>query len=92
MGGGNMDRDRVMLLALCLASEGHCSGTAAAAGGSELARATSRALLRAETLWTARPTPANMAGFGAAPPSASVVTVNVYNDIQPSPRRQSGAS
>jgi hypothetical protein len=37
------------------------------------------------TLWTARPTPANMAGFGAAPPSASVVTVNVYNDIQPSP-------
>jgi hypothetical protein len=23
-------------------------------------------------LWTARPTPANMAGFGAAPPSASV--------------------
>ncbi len=36
---------------LCsLASEGHRSGTAAAAGGSELARATSRALLRVSPL------------------------------------------
>jgi hypothetical protein len=43
--------------------------------------------------WTARPTPAIKAGFGAAPPSASVKTTSEQEEVSFSrhPRRQSGA-
>jgi hypothetical protein len=74
--GGNMARVMVVCsLGSWAFLRPSAAGQPLQPGGRKLASETSRTFLSAEALWTARPPPANMAVFGAEPPSSSGETV-----------------